>query len=59
MRYAIELLEQEKKTLENELRRQDTLRNDMQRGVQQLKEIKELKRAIKVLKAKLRPQIQD
>lgn len=58
MKYAIELLEKEKKTLENELRIKDTLRYDIKRGVQHLKEIKELKRALKVLKAKFRPNIQ-
>ncbi|MGO3241198.1 MAG: hypothetical protein ACTJFN_02095 [Sphingobacterium sp.] len=55
MDYVIQLLEKEKKVLEISIRDQDMLRKDMRKATQHLKNINELKRALKVLKAKVRP----
>lgn len=54
MEHAIAILEKEKKTLEACIRDQDLLRKDMRKASQHLKNIHELKRALKILKAKVR-----
>ncbi|MCL7986643.1 hypothetical protein M8998_01690 [Sphingobacterium sp. lm-10] len=54
MEYVIQLLEREKKVLETSIRDQDMLRKDMRKATLHLKNINELKRALKVLKTKVR-----
>ncbi len=52
MDYVIEVLEKEKKVLEGSIRNEDLLHKDMKQATRYMKNIQELKRAIKVLKAK-------
>lgn len=54
MDYAIQLLENEKKLLENNIREQNLMRKNMKQATQDMKNISELKRAVKVLKTKSR-----
>lgn len=54
MEYVIDLLEKEIKSLERSVRDGNMLRSDMKQATQYLKHIKELKRAVKILRAKVR-----
>ena len=56
MDYVIELLEREKKGMEVSLREQDLMHTNMRKASDYLKSISELKRAIKVLKTKVKMQ---
>ena len=55
MDYVITLLEKEKKTLERTMREEDLMRQNMKQATSQLKHIGEIKRVLKILKAKARP----
>lgn len=52
MDYVLQVLEQEKNTLEKKMRTSDLMRKDMQQASVCMKHIHELKRAIKMLKGK-------
>ncbi|MEH6307196.1 hypothetical protein RYH73_16230 [Olivibacter sp. CPCC 100613] len=54
MDYVIQLLEREKKELEVDIRQGDLMHKNMKQATQYFKNISELKRAIKVLRAKAR-----
>jgi len=54
MDYVIRLLEKEKKTLETGIREADLMHRDMRQASQCFRNIGELKRAIKVLKVKVK-----
>ena len=56
MDYVIELLEREKKGMEVSLRELDLIHTNMRKASDYLKSISELKRAIKVLKTKVKMQ---
>jgi hypothetical protein len=53
MEYVITVLEYTRKSLEQEIRDGDLLRNNMPKATRLLRQIKELKRGIKILRAKL------
>ncbi|MFZ4861738.1 hypothetical protein ACL9RF_06085 [Sphingobacterium sp. Mn56C] len=52
MDYVIEFLEQNKRNLERGIRDTDLMRKDIRKATQQLGQINQLKRAIKILKVK-------
>ncbi|WP_199756947.1 hypothetical protein [Pedobacter sp. KBW06] len=54
MEYVIQLLENEKKALERVLHEEEQMRKNMKQATKNMKNIGELKRAIKVLKIKTR-----
>lgn len=55
MDYVITLLEKEKKTLERTIREEDLMHKNMKQATLKLKNIGEIKRVLKILKAKARP----
>lgn len=55
MDYVITLLEKEKKILERKIREQDLMHKNMKQATLKLKNIGEIKRVLKILKAKARP----
>jgi hypothetical protein len=57
MDYVIKLLEKEKKMLERTIHDEDLMHKNIKQATIQLKNVNEIKRALKVLKAKLRPEI--
>lgn len=54
MDYVLAVLEQEKNMLEKRMRNEDLMRTNMQQASSCLKQIHELKRAMKMLKTKSR-----
>lgn len=54
MDYAIQLLEKEKKMLESIIREQNLMQKNMKQAACYMKNISELKQAVKVLKTKSR-----
>jgi len=54
MDYVITLLEKEKKTLERTIRDEDLMHKNMKQATSQLKNISEIKKVLKILKAKTR-----
>lgn len=54
MKYAIELLEENKKFLEKNIIKTNLMQVNMQKATRDLKKVSELKRAIKILKIKNR-----
>lgn len=54
MDYAIQLLEKEKKVLEKMIKGDDLMHKNMRMATQGLKNINEIKRALKLLKIKTR-----
>lgn len=57
MEYAIALLENEKKLLERKIFDYNLMCSDRKQTAQYLKQIKELKRAVKILRTKIRAQV--
>lgn len=56
MDYVIELLEENKKYLERHIRDNKLMQTNMQKATEELSQISQLKRAIKILKLKNRKQ---
>lgn len=56
MDYAIKILEKEKKIIEQQIRQEDLMHQNMKQATQYLKNISEIKRAIKLLKVKAKVQ---
>lgn len=54
MEYAIQLLEKEKTMLERMVIEEDLMRKNMSKATRSLKNIGEIKRALKILKVKIR-----
>lgn len=56
MDFVIELLEENKKYLERNIRDNNLMQNNMKKATEQLGQVSQLKRAIKILKLKSRKQ---
>ncbi|MGO1723017.1 hypothetical protein FM107_11070 [Sphingobacterium sp. JB170] len=52
MEYVIELLEENKKYLERNIRDNNLMQSNMKKATEQLSQVSQLKRAIKILKLK-------
>lgn len=52
MQYAIQLLEKEKKVLERNIRYNNLMHNNMNKDSEQLRQITQIKKAVKILKNK-------
>jgi len=52
MKFVIELLEENKKHIERNIRNNNMMHNDMRKATAQLAQVNQLKRAIKILKLK-------
>ncbi|MCL1650592.1 hypothetical protein M2T70_16645 [Elizabethkingia anophelis] len=56
MDYVIELLEENRKYLERHIRDNNLMQKDMKKATEELSQVSQLKRAIKILKLKNRKQ---